>query len=112
MPIIFENVYPITDQIDVLISDCRNKLNIYNIEDTVYQKNLKTNTQNNLHVIFNSPNYDVLREETSKIEKLCNFFANKILPKNKNNIKNDMLRTQYYRGSMSFFKNLALYNLY
>jgi len=83
MPIIFENVYPITDQIDVLISDCRNKLNIYNIEDTVYQKNLKTNTQNNLHVIFNSPNYDVLREETSKIEKLCNFFANKILPKNK-----------------------------
>jgi len=71
------------DQIDVLISDCRNKLNIYNIEDTVYQKNLKTNTQNNLHVIFNSPNYDVLREETSKIEKLCNFFANKILPKNK-----------------------------
>jgi predicted Ser/Thr protein kinase len=66
-----------------LISDCRKKLNIYNIEDTVYQKNLKTNTQNNLHVIFNSPNYDVLREETSKIEKLCNFFANKILSKNK-----------------------------
>jgi predicted Ser/Thr protein kinase/GR25 family glycosyltransferase involved in LPS biosynthesis len=83
MPILFENFYPITDQIDVLISDCRKKLNIYNIEDTVYQKNLKTNTQNNLHVIFNSPNYDVLREETSKIEKLCNFFANKILSKNK-----------------------------
>ena len=78
MPKIFENMYPITDQIDVLISNCKDKLNIYNIEDTVYQKNLKTNTQNNLHAIFHSPNYKVLRKEAFKIEKLCNYFANKI----------------------------------
>ena len=83
MPKIFENMYPITDQIDVLISNCKDKLNIYNIEDTVYQKNLRTNTQNNLHAIFHSPNYEVLRKEAFKIEKLCNYFANKILPKNK-----------------------------
>ena len=57
IPTLFENLYPITDQVDVLISNLHKKLNIYNIQETVYQKNISTNTQNNLHVIFNSPHY-------------------------------------------------------
>ena len=59
IPILFKNIYPITDQIDVLISNLHKQLNIYNIVDTVYQRNISTNTQNNLHVIFNSPNYNI-----------------------------------------------------
>ena len=82
-PKIFKNVYPITDQIDVLVSNLIYELNIYNIEDTVYQKNIKTNTQNNLHVIFNSPNYFTVRESLKKIKNFLIFFINHILPGNK-----------------------------
>lgn len=82
MPKLFSNLYPITDQVDVLISNLHNQINIYNIPDTVYQKNIKTNTQNNLHVIANSPHYNVVREIIQKIENTLNYFANKILPDN------------------------------
>lgn len=62
LPFIFQNIYPIYDQIDVLIANLYDKINIYNIVETVYQKNFSTNTQNNLYVIFNSPNYKPIRE--------------------------------------------------
>lgn len=82
LPKLFQKMYPLNDQVDVLVSDCIKELNIYNIKDTVYQKNLSTNTQNNLHIISNSPNYEILRILSGKIQKTCNEFANKILPDN------------------------------
>ena len=85
LPFLFQNLYPITDQVDVLISELVHKLNIYNIPETVYQHNLATNTQNNLHVIFTSPFYDAQRDAISKIEKYVSFFVNTILINNERN---------------------------
>lgn len=82
MPVLFKNLYPITDQVDVLISNCHKELNIYNIQETVYQKNISTNTQNNLHVIFNSPHYEPIRERIKKIENGLSFFIDNILSDN------------------------------
>ena len=82
MPKLFEGMYPMTDQVDVLIAGTVNKLNIWNIPDTVYQKNIKTNTQNNLSIIFSSPNYKPVTDALMKSEELLNKFANKILPNN------------------------------
>ena len=76
---IFKNVYPIVDQIDVLISKLFSTLNIYNITDTVYQRNLSTNTQNNLYVIFKSPYYEVVRHHLTKIENVLEDYINKEL---------------------------------
>ena len=88
IPILFKNIYPITDQIDVLISNLHKQLNIYNIVDTVYQRNISTNTQNNLHVIFNSPNYNILRLHIQFVEDLLTQFINNELHDNEihNNI--------------------------
>lgn len=85
LPFLFENLYPITDQVDVLISELVHRLNIYNIPETVYQHNLETNTQNNLHVIFTSPFYNAQRDAISKIEKYVSFFVNTILVNNNRN---------------------------
>ena len=82
MPEIFKWMYPMTDQVDVLLSNSHKVLNIYNIPDTVYQKNLETNTQNNLYTIFSSPNYNLVRDCLNRSEDLLNHFANKILPDN------------------------------
>ena len=82
LPRIFKGMYPMTDQVDVLLSDMHKDLNIYNIPDTVYQKNLETNTQNNLDIIFTSPNYNVVTNALNKSEELLNHFANIILPEN------------------------------
>jgi len=82
MPEIFKWMYPMTDQVDVLLSNSHKVLNIYNIPDTVYQKNLETNTQNNLDTIFSSPNYNVVRDSLNRSEDLLNHFANIILPDN------------------------------
>ena len=83
IPDIFRGMYPIVDQVDVLMSDNMvPKLNIYNIPDTVYQKNLETNTQSNLNIIFSSPNYKVVTDSLNKSEELLNHFANIILPDN------------------------------
>ena len=83
LPTLFSGMYPMTDQIDVLISDMVHKLNIYNIPDTVYQKNIKTNTQNNLSIIFSSPNYKPVTEALNNSEEILNILANKILTDNK-----------------------------
>jgi len=82
MPEIFKWMYPMTDQVDVLLSNSHKVLNIYNIPDTVYQKNLETNTQNNLDTIFSSPNYNVVRDSLNRSEDILNHFANIILPDN------------------------------
>lgn len=96
---LFANLYPITDQIDVLISNLHKQLNIYNIVDTVYQRNISTNTQNNLHVIFNSPNYDILRIHIQLVQDLVTFFINSELPDNEtynNNIVKNILYDVLY----------------
>jgi tRNA A-37 threonylcarbamoyl transferase component Bud32/GR25 family glycosyltransferase involved in LPS biosynthesis len=81
-PKIFKNLYPITDQVDVLLSNLYKDLNIYNIQETVFQKNISTNTQNNLYVISNSPHYEGIRKELVKIKDCINFFTNSILFEN------------------------------
>jgi tRNA A-37 threonylcarbamoyl transferase component Bud32 len=70
METIFANVYPIDDQIDILISKLHGILNIYNIPNSVLQKNYESNTQNNLYVIYNSPNYEYMRITIEKIKSL------------------------------------------
>jgi predicted Ser/Thr protein kinase len=82
LPEIFEGMYPMVDQVDVLLSFKHKVLNIYNIPDTVYQKNLETNTQNNLDIIFSSPNYIPVVDALNRSEDLLNHFANTILPNN------------------------------
>lgn len=81
-PTIFKGMYPITDQVDVLVSQLRDTLNIYNIQETVYQKNIHTNTQNNLHSIFHSPNYAGVREHISRMENAFLNITNMILEDN------------------------------
>ena len=70
MKTIFENIYPIDDQIDILLSKLNKKLNIYNIPFSVCQKNYETNTQNNLFVIYNSPNYEYVRIRINRIKSI------------------------------------------
>lgn len=84
LPRIFKGMYPMTDQVDVLLSDMHKELNIYNIPDTVYQKNLETNTQNNLDIIFSSPNYTPVTDALNRSEEILNYYANKLLPDNNN----------------------------
>jgi len=82
LPEIFKGMYPMYDQIDVLMAGLFDKLNIYNIPDTVYQKNIKTNTQNNLSIIFGSPNYKPVTDALGHSEEILNRLTNKILPNN------------------------------
>jgi hypothetical protein len=82
---LFTYLYPIFDQVDVLISKSIHELNIYNIPNTVYQKSLSTNTQNNMHVILSSPHYDVVRVQLDIIKQSLKFFTELIIPDNKFN---------------------------
>lgn len=79
---LLSHMYPINDQVDVLVAEMIHELNIYNIPDSIYQKCISTNTQNNLNTIFNARYYDVLREQIDKIKESCIFFANVLLPMN------------------------------
>lgn len=85
MPTLFKYMYPIVDQVDVLISNSQNVLNIYNLPKTVYQKSISTNTQNNLHVIFTSPNYSNIKLQFDEVKRLLILFADMILPDNEHN---------------------------
>ena len=87
LPRIFKGMYPLTDQVDVLLSDMHKDLNIYNIPETVYQKNLETNTQNNLGIIFSSPNYIPVTDTLNKSEEILNYYANELLPNNEHQNK-------------------------
>ena len=82
IPFLLSKLYPIYDQIDVLIAKLHNELNIYNITDTVYQKNYSTNTQNNLYVILNSPNYKYIRDHLDELNTILTETINILLPDN------------------------------
>ena len=80
---IFENIYPITDQVDILIGNMHNILNIYNITNTVSQKNFETNIQNNLHVIYTTPVYKNLVYELNSLDTICYLYvSNKLIDNN------------------------------
>lgn len=86
MSTVFKNLYPINDQVDILLSKLHNVLNIYNIPNSVFQKNYETNTQNNLFVIYNSPNYEYMRISINKIKLLlCEILKKKYW----NNLQDD-----------------------
>jgi len=81
-PTLFAGMYPITDQVDVLISNLVHDLRIYNIPETVFQKSVVTSVQNNLHTIYHAPNYHGLRTRLSCIETRLVEYANRFLPEN------------------------------
>lgn len=82
---LFKTMYPVYDQVDVLLANRIGDLKIFNIPDTVYQKNWSTNTQNNLHAIFESPNYAILRTHVSKAYQMLKHYTDKLLPNNEHN---------------------------
>lgn len=82
METIFRNLYPITDQIDIIISKLHDKLNIYNIPNTVSQKFFTTNIQNNLHIIYNTPVYYKLVKDITNLEKIIEEIVNNTLHEN------------------------------
>ena len=84
---IFKNVYPVTEQIDVLISNARNQINIYNILYTAYQKNYSTNTQNNLYTIHTSVHYASVRKYLEEIENNLNLLLDTVCSSNESNNK-------------------------
>lgn len=79
---IFQNLYPITDQIDVLIGRLYDKLNIYNIPNTIQQKDFHTNIQNNLHLIYNMPVYSRVVTDIEDLTKLIQEVVDNKLPEN------------------------------
>jgi hypothetical protein len=87
---IFQNLYPVTDQIDILIGNMHDKLNIYNITDTINQKQFITNIQNNLHIIYNTPIYSKLVKELNLLETLCYSYVNDILLNNDEQINKNI----------------------
>lgn len=91
LPTIFRNIYPITDQIDILVGNLYDQLNIYNIVDTVYQKNFSTNTQNNLNVILNTPGYESIRETINIIKEQLLLCIDLSLPNNTQEINKNLM---------------------
>lgn len=85
MPKIFSKLYPVNDQVDVLLSDCFKEFNYYNIEACVMQKYLSTSTQNNLYVVYNSPHYNVIRDHIATIKSMFNEYLDKKFPHNPHN---------------------------
>jgi tRNA A-37 threonylcarbamoyl transferase component Bud32 len=66
-----------------------NILNIYNITNTVTQKNFGTNIQNNLHVIYNTPVYKNLVNELNSLDTIFYVYVtNKLIESEENIIKN------------------------
>jgi len=98
---IFKNLYPIKDQIDIVISSLHDKLNIYNIPNTVSQNFFTTNIQNNLHVIYNTPVYSKLVKEIVKLEKIIQQIVNIHLSENSEynkNISNKIIEDVIYNN--------------
>ena len=82
---IFENLYPITDQIDILIGNLHDKLNIYNIPNTVFQRGFITNVQNNLHLVYNTPVYKKVVKEFEELGNIVLNLVNTCLLQNEEN---------------------------
>jgi tRNA A-37 threonylcarbamoyl transferase component Bud32 len=105
-PKLFKHMYPITNQVDILISELYNILNIYNIEDTVTQKNFFTNTQNNIYTLLNQLNYNYIKNNINDIK---NFYINTLnneLKDNKynENICNNIILDHIYHKICNFNK--------
>ena len=113
---IFQNIYPVTDQIDILIGRMHDKLNIYNIIGTIKQKNFITNIQNNLHVIYNTPVYAKLVKELNLLNKICNDYVNEKLPDNNENINknitNKIIEDVIYVNIFNNLNNTNISNTY
>jgi tRNA A-37 threonylcarbamoyl transferase component Bud32 len=82
---LFKNLYPITDQVDVLISNLYKKMKLYNVVDCVYQRNMQSNTQNNLHTILNSPHYYVVRKQIDYAKNIIKKLLEEKMPNNIHN---------------------------
>ena len=83
---IFKNIYPFTDQYDILLGNMNNKLNIYNITGTMSQKNFITNSQNDILLLRGTPVYkqvfiqlDHVKNALYKLGVTSDRIANKIL---------------------------------
>jgi GR25 family glycosyltransferase involved in LPS biosynthesis len=85
---IFKYFYPIIDQVDILISNMKDKINIYNIMDGAFQLSYSTNTQNNLYCIFTTPNYIFVKEYFTNFEIKLNKLLNTKFDDNVENNKN------------------------
>ena len=91
-PNLFKHMYPITNQVDILIAQLYDKLNIYNITETVTQKDFFTNTQNNIYTLLNT--YDFIKKSINKLKIYYNNKLNNELKDNeynKNILKNIIL---------------------
>jgi GR25 family glycosyltransferase involved in LPS biosynthesis len=95
MPVLFKNMYPVVDQVDILIAKLYNSINIYNIRDTVYQKNFSTNTQNNLNTIFKGPNYQPIRNSMLLTRIDIQNYVDDVLKDNLENRNNIIASTIY-----------------
>ena len=70
-----------------MIGNLHDKLNIYNITNTVTQKNFITNIQNNLHIVYNTPVYSKLKNELFLLEEiLINYIDKNLIDNYKYNI--------------------------
>ena len=93
---IFKYIYPIIDQIDILLSKAHDNLNIYNIPDCILQKNYDSNTQNNLYVIYNSPNYEFIRKCIENVKQLLiNIFCAELNITKNEHMQNIILKILY-----------------
>ena len=91
-PTLFKYMYPITNQVDILIAQLYDTLNIYNITETVTQKDFFTNTQNNIYTLLNT--YDFIKKSINKLKIYYNNKLNNELKDNeynKNILKNIIL---------------------
>lgn len=82
---IFKLLYPIKEQIDVILLNSENGLIIYNIEDSIIQKKYVSNIQTDLHILFTSENYKDVREYLFRIKNIIKNILDDYLPKNKFN---------------------------
>jgi hypothetical protein len=89
LPIIFENIYPIYDQIDVLIAKLYDRLNIYNITDSVYPSPFYKKFDNVMEAYKFLACNDKIESTQETKEKEKESFKEKL--KNKQNIQRIMI---------------------
>lgn len=89
VPIILSKIYPITDQIDVLLSRLHSTLNIYNIEGSAKQKDFVTNTQNNLSAMLTIPTFNWVKDILKQLHQdICLLLEEKLPRSNVKTIGN------------------------
>jgi hypothetical protein len=89
------------------------KLNIYNIPNTVYQKNnFITNIQNNLHVVYNTPVYKKMVNDINDLEKIILNMVENQLPKNNEfnkRITEKIMEDVIYNNVFNNIKNIYVF---